>query len=58
MTGKEYEAIVGRVQNGILFYAPITQIREELLSEGVPPAIVRAAICKGEKLAKVRLGTY
>lgn len=58
MTGKEYEAIVGRVQNGIVFHAPIKQIREQLLSEGIPPALVRAAIYKGEKLAKARLGTY
>lgn len=52
---QEFEALVGRVQRGLLVYATPDQIRTQLRSEGIPEDKINAALVRGQRLADVRL---
>lgn len=56
MTSKEWSDLVGRVQNGVLFYATEEQIKAQLRSEGIDEVRIKAAWTQGKRLADVRLG--
>ncbi len=50
------EVIIMRVQNGFLFGADEKTIRAQLEKEGLETDLIEAAISRGARAARVRLG--